>query len=818
MSLRPLATLGPDAAPAQFGGKAAALGRLLDWGLPVPDGFVLTTAAYDEHAARTGLLAALTPALQRRAWPEVEQTSARLLLTTTPLDSVLETQLAAAWRALSSPTVAVRSSATAEDMDGASFAGQYESFLRVADLPALVDAVRRCWASLWNRRSLHYRSERGLPPETTKMAVIVQRLVPADAAGVLFTVDPLSQDRGRMLLEVVPGLGEALVSGRARGESCTLDRAARKLCPVGPPPRLLPLAQLRELGRLALEVERRAGCPQDIEFAVADRRVSLLQARPITTLGEPVPPLPPPSVMDRRMLALTFERYAIAPRPLDTAVFVRMVGAAAYAGEQFGLVIAPEAYAEFRRTLWHQQYRLPRYRLTLRALLHPVTSLRLLREDWMTWWLAEPRKTIERIAAPTDLDRLGDAELLDRADAILAAWEGPTNRRFYATCAVDAEKWLQLLVALAVGRRAAPRVTGQLLSGIATPTGEANTALWDLSRLARCDPATLAAIRRDDWAGVPPDSGFARALREFFAQFGHRESGGFYLSTPTWRHDPTPVRQIIRTLVETEERHASSASAHDEARALVEQRLRRVSWLRRRFIALLEQIRTLHRFREVSHFDLTRPLDALQTIAAEIGRRLRARGLATADDDVFYLTFDEVRQWLVSGPPNETTPKEFIARRRATYRLVNARWQAARPRPKAGDTVLHGTAASPGRVRGVARIVLDEAQFDRLHPGEILVCPHSNPSWTPLFLTASAVVSDTGSAASHAAIVAREYGLPAVLAVTGATQLIRDGEVIDVDGDRGVVSRLETQTAETPTNRPSGNSPAAPSQKHPVAH
>jgi len=703
---------------------------------------------------------------------------------------------------MGSPAVAVRSSATAEDMDGASFAGQYESFLGIADLPALVDAVKRCWASLWNRRSLHYRSERGLPPEATKMAVIVQRLVPADAAGVLFTVDPLSQDRGRMLLEVVPGLGEALVSGRARGESCTLDRASRELRPIGPPPRLLPPAQLRELGRLALEVERRAGCPQDIEFAVSDGRVSLLQARPITTLGEPVPPLPPPSVMDRRMLSLTFERYAIAPRPLDTAVFVQMVGAAAYAGEQFGLVIAPEAYAEFRRTLWHQQYRLPRYRMTLRALLHPVTSLRLLREDWMTWWLAEPRKTIERIAAPAELEHLGDAELLDHAGAILAAWEEPTNRRFYATCAVDAEKWLQLLVVLAIGRKAAPRVTGQLLSGIATPTGEANTALWDLSRLARREPATLAAIRRDDWAGVPPDSEFARALREFFAQFGHRESGGFYLSTPTWRHDPTPVRQIIRTLAETEARHDTSASAHNEARALVEQRLRRFPWLRRRFVALLEQIRTLHRFREISHFDLTRPLDALQSIAAELGRRLRSRGLAAADDDVFYLTFAEVRQWLVHGPPDGTNPREFIARRRATYRLVNARWQASRPRPKAGGTVLHGTAASPGRIRGVARVVLDEGQFDRLRPGEILVCPHSNPSWTPLFLTAIAVVSDTGGAASHAAIVAREYGLPAVLAVPGATQLIRDGQTIEVDGDRGVVSLFAPATTSSPANPP----------------
>jgi pyruvate,water dikinase len=778
--------------PSQVGSKAHNLAQLLVWGLPVPDGFVIATTVYEEHATRARLPEQLAPLLAAHDWSATEQVAARLL-GATPLAAPFVAQLAAAWRDLGAPPVAVRSSATAEDLAGASFAGQYDSFLGIADLDALGDAVKRCWASLWNQRSLRYRGERGLAPEVAKMAVIVQRMVPATAAGVLFTVDPLSQRRDRMLLEIVPGLGDALVSGHARGESCTLDRSTAKLRPLSPPPHLLPRPQLRELGRLALEIEARAGCPQDIEFAVADGKIALLQARPITTLGEPVAPLRPPSVMDRRMQALTLERYAIAPRPLDTAVFVRMVGAAAYAAEQFGLVITAEAHAEFRRTLWHQQYRLPRYRLRLRALLHPVLSLRLLREDWMAWWLAGPRRTIERISAPVDLTALGDTALLDRAGAILTAWEEPTNRRFYATCAVDAEQWLQLLVTLAVGRKAAPRTTGQLLSGIATPTSEANAALWELSRLARLDPATLAAIRRDDWKGLPPDSAFARTLQEFFARFGHRESGGFYLSTPTWRHDPKSVRQILRTLIEVEQRHTISETAYRDARARVERRLRHFQWLRRRFVTLLEQIRTLHLFREISHLDLTRPLDALQSIAAELARRLRARGLAEADDDVFYLTFDEARQWLLTGPPAGTTAKEFISRRRATYRLVNARWQAGRPQPQTRGATLRGTAASPGHARGIARIVRDESQFDRLRPGEILICPHSNPSWTPLFLTAAAVVSETGGAASHAAIVAREYGLPAVLAVTGATELIVDGQLVEVDGDTGRVVLLQPQ-------------------------
>ena len=789
LRLLTLKELGTDASLSQFGGKAASLGRLMAWGMPVPDGFVIGTGTYEEHIARASLSEQLAPDLRPGDWAAVEKTASHLIATT-PLAPELTDRLAAAWRELGPTRVAVRSSGTAEDLPDASFAGQYDTFLDIADFDALLRAVRACWASLWSQRAARYRAEHGIPQTTATMAVIVQRMVPATAAGVIFTVDPLSQSRDRMLLEIAPGLGDALVSGRTRGESCLLDRSSAKLRPTSPP-RLITPAQLHELGTLALQVEARTGCPQDIEFAFAEGRLSLLQARPITTLGDPVSPPPPPDMMDRRMRPLTCERYAIAPRPLDIAVFTRMVGAAAYASEQFGLVITPAAYDEFRRTLWHQRYRLPRYRLTLRALLHPVLSLRLLREDWLNWWLAGPRQTLEKISTPVDLRQLDDDALFTRASSILTTWEEPLNRRFYATCAIDAETYLKALVVLAVGRAAAAKTMGQLLSGIATPTSETNSALWSLSRIARSEPETLAAIQRDDWTAIPRPSAFAAALDDFFARFGHRESGGFYLSAPTWRHDPTSIRQLLRTLIAVEQRPETPDTVHLEARALVEHRLRYVPWLRRRFVTLLDQIRTLHRFREISHFDLTRPLDALQSIAAEIGRRLRERGLAEADDDVFYLTFDEARQWLIAGPPPGTNPKRFLSRRRATYRLVNARWQTNRSRPPAGGNILRGAPASPGRIRGVARIVLDEREFDRLRPGEVLVCPHSNPSWTPLFLTAAAVISETGGAASHAAIVAREYGLPAVLAIDGATQILRDGQPVEVDGDRGTVTVLK---------------------------
>jgi pyruvate,water dikinase len=793
MTLLPLRD-GQAADGALVGGKARSLQQLSVWGLPVPDGFVITTEAYASQAAQCGLLRQLAPLLAGGQHRDAAALAKRLLLAH-PLPETLQTRLTTAWSELGSPPVAVRSSATAEDLADASFAGQHDSFLNVVERGALLEAVKACWASLWSERALRYRAERQIPPDSVAMAVIVQRMVPAEAAGVIFTADPLSGRRDHLFVEIVPGLGESLVSGRQRGESCLLFRHARELRLAGRAPRLLTRAQLRELGQLAVQLETRAGEPQDIEFAFAGGRIALLQSRPVTTLGEPVPLPPPPGYMDRRMQTLALERYGMAPRPLDNIVFVRMVGAAAYTAQQFGLVMDERDQTNFRRTLWHQQYRFPCHRPTPRLLLHPFRSFGLLRTDWLAWWQGEPRRTLEAISVRRNLAAQNDVQLLAGAEEILRVWEEITNRRFYAVSSIYAEPYLHALVTLAVGRRAAARVTAQLLAGVVTPTSAANDAIWALSRVARDDPGVADAIRHEQWQAVPAASPFAIAYEEFMARFGHRESGGFYLSLPTWRHDPTPVRQLIRTLMDVEERPASSGRDHLEARANVEHRLRWFPWLRRHFVTRLEQVRALHCMREESHHDLTRPLDALQSIAAEAARRLHRRGLITIESDIYYLTLDEVRQWLIDGPPADVRPREFIARRRATHRLVNARWQRHRPPSRHRGPILHGVSGSAGRARGPARVVLDETQFENLRPREILVCPHSNPSWTPLFLTAAAVVSETGGAASHAAIVAREYGLPAVLAVADATVRIHDGDIIEVDGDRGTVTLVTVGTA-----------------------
>lgn len=787
---------------AAFGSKGANLGELARMGVPVPPGFVVAASVYAAHAERCGLNEALAPLIATGDWAAVER-GASELLESTPLDTALTATLSKARRRLNSDAVAVRSSAVAEDLAGASFAGQYETLLNVRTDQELQRAVLACWASLWRRRVLDYRSRRSIDHGSGGMAVLVMAMVPADASGVLFTVDPVAHRSDRILIEAVAGLGEALVSGETTGAVYRVDRASLDVVDREGRDALLPPRQVAELCRLSLEVERHFACPQDIEFAVAGDEISLLQARPITTLGravaESLEPLGKPTVSDRLMKPLVDERYVIAPRPLDCITYTRCVGAAIHGMRRIGAIITADDEAAFRSRIWHQAYRFPPHRLTWRVFLGSLWQLRLLKTDWLAWWEEGPGPALREVSAPVDLAGLDDATLLRRADHILVTWEGPLKERMYAASAYRTEIWLKLLVTLAVGRRRCDQVTARLLGGIPQPTLEANEALWRLSRRSRDVPEVRDAVRDLALERLERTTVGRTFLGEFGAfldVYGHRDGSCWYLSTPTWRREPMQVWRLLRAMMDVDEppRDLEQArSEHRAARDLVERRLRFVPGLRRSFRRLLDAIRSLTAFREHSHFDLTRPLSALQDIAAEWGRRLAARGVLGEPEDVFYLTHDEVRAWLLGEAPAPEDVRDVLARRHATYQLVNTRWQAERHEDGTRDAALKGIATSPGAVRGRARIVRGEHQFERLQPGEILVCPYTNPAWTPLFATAAAIVTETGGAASHAAIIAREYGIPAVMSVPEATRVLADGTEIVVDGNRGTVRRIQEE-------------------------
>ena len=782
----------------EAGGKGANLLRLIRMGMPVPPAMLVPTAAYQEQADRCGLKEKVLPLVQQGAWAEAER-AAREALSSSTLAEELAAALGEAFRALGGP-VAVRSSATCEDQAAASFAGQFATVLNVRTEEELLLAVRACWASLWGRRALAYRHRRAMDHFSVRMAVVIQEMVPAEAAGVLFTRDPVT-GRDEIRIEIAPGLGEAMVSGIVAGEVYQVDRASLHRVGGEGDRGLLDEDMLAALCRLALQAEDQFGCPQDIEFALTEGAIHLLQARPMTSLPatpEPLPALGPPSYLDRMIKPFVDERYAMAPRPLDNIVFRRLVGGHIYTFRELGGEISPEDYAAFQAQIWWQAYRLPPVRRLGRALFRSIPGqVRKLNADWQAWWDQGPRQAILALTPPADVTVLSDQELLARAEEILNVWEPLLFQRLSAASALRADDWLKLLVMVAVGPRRCGGIMAGLMTGLDNPTIALNEELWRLSRLARADRGVAALVRArapERLTAFPAGRKFLKAFAAFLEKYGHREGTCWYITTPTWRQDPRQVWRLLGSLVESEER----PGAPEESRArrladiaLVEGRLRLIPGLRPLFRWLLLRLRMLNTFRECSHFDLTRPLDTLQQLAVEWGRRLAGRGLLETEEDVGYLTYEEIKTWLGGAHPPPEEIQALIRRRRATYKIVNARWQAERFGPGAAGTTLQGKAASPGAARGTARIIHGEHEFGKLRAGDVLVSPYTTPAWTPLFGTAVAVVTETGNVSSHAAIVAREYGIPAVMAVQGATRILKDGEEILVDGNRGMVVRKE---------------------------
>ncbi len=762
------------------GGKGANLGEMVGLGMPVPGGFVVTAQAYAAQMRDWGLAAHLEPLLAAGDFHGVAAAAEELMLAR-PMEPGLEAAILQGYREMGAPAVAVRSSATAEDLEGASFAGQQETFLNVEGAGDLLRAVRRCWASLWGHRALHYRQQRGMEHLQVTIAVVVQEMVPAEVAGVLFTVDPIAQRLDRMLVEAAPGLGEAVVSGQVTGDSYRIDRsgalrvADREVRRPGRP--VLTEAQLVQLGEHGLRLEAHCGCPQDVEFALADGRIYILQTRPITTLAavepEPIPPMPREYPLVQRMAQqMAAERYPIAPKPLDNISMDVLMGGYAHMLRSSGYTVSKEDEAAAKAPFWRESLGSPYARPTVRLLGTAGYIKRLLDKDWPTWWEREHAPQLKAVTALPDLSQVSDTELIALAEGVRNAWRHSFRERFVTSPAYFAEGVLRSVIAAGVGKARAAAVMLDLMGGMQTHTHEANQALWRLSRL----------VRQGEDAERP--------LQEFLAAYGHRASTAWYLSQPTWRQEPGRVRQMIEGLAAVEDAPADlGAEKHEAAYRQVTAGLARWPVLPRLFEWLLRRFRRLQVFRENSNFDLTRPLGALQAIAAEWGRRLTARGLLGAADEVHYLYPDEVKAWLSGQAPPPEEARKLIARRRATYQVVNGRWQARLFQAAGTDGMLSGVGASPGVVRAKARLVRGEHEFGRLQPGEVLVCPYSNPSWTPLFASASAVVAETGGAMSHAAIVAREYGIPAVMGVAGALRSIEDGEELLVDGSSGKVTR-----------------------------
>ncbi|MEU4215826.1 PEP/pyruvate-binding domain-containing protein [Actinoplanes sp. NPDC026623] len=782
---------------ALVGGKAAGLGELIRQGERVPPGFCVTTEAHR--------------------------------LATLP-----EAEIVAAYARLGGGPVAVRSSATAEDLPDASFAGQHDTVLGVTGDAELLTAVANCWESLHSARAIAYRDAHGIDHDAVRMAVIVQRMIPAETAGVLFTANPLTGSRAEMMVDAAPGLGTVVEAG-AGVDHYVLpagETAGGCLAPER-------LAELRTLGE---RLQQRAGSPQDVEWAI-DRSgtIWLLQSRPITTLF----PLPPESAGPQPRVYFEFGHVQgmlqpVTPMGMSTlkaqvAAMLAALGVRAeivdIGGRLYGdltdlarrpagrkrlvklmaVDFGPRAQAAMEHVLADPRFApggdgaaggrgaaTPSLRTAVRAVTGIVGAL------------ARPEAARARVSEAIERLRLGSAAPGDLS--------GAADRLRFVRERDAAEGPDDITWPIVAGMIAAA-LPEHLLRGVATPdeihrvmggmphnvTIEMDLALWLL--------ATRAAEHRDLLLGTPSQELSARyragtlpdvGLAAFLDAYGHRGVAEVDLGVPRWDEDPAPVLAMIANCLRVtdpeqapDRRFERAAEAAEAALADIVVRARRRRPVRGRIAGfLLRRARSLAGLREAGKFAGLYPLREMRRQLLLVGAELAAAGRVERPDDIMFVTLDEAH----AAVHEDADLRDVVAGRRAVHRRELRRRsvpvallsdgtdvEAVLPAPPDSGGVLRGVGASAGRVTGPARVVHDPATA-RIEPGDILVAATTDPGWTPLFLTAGALVTETGAVMAHGPTVAREYGIPAVICVPGATQKITTGQLITVDGAAGTVT------------------------------
>ncbi|MGH8933099.1 MAG: PEP/pyruvate-binding domain-containing protein [Egibacteraceae bacterium] len=830
----PLEEIGARMLPL-VGGKAANLGELIATGFPVPRGFCVTTEAY----------------------------------VTGPMPSPVAEAIGAAYEALGSATpVAVRSSATAEDLPWASFAGQHDTFLDVVGREAVLDAVRRCWASLWTDRAVSYRERNGIDHATVRLAVVVQVMVDAEVAGVLFTANPVTGRRRQAVIDASPGLGEAVVSGSVNPDHFVVDPDASTASrPSSPAPAGSPSGdiverrvaggtacltddQIRALTALGQRVEEHYGAPQDIEWAIdAAGRLWLTQARAITTLY----PLPAGATEDPLRVYFSFNVAQGVERPFTPmglsafkaiwASLARTIGRPvedplagppflAEAGERLFIDLTGALRSSIGRSISRRMFGIAEAR--------SAAVVELLLQDPRLGPVDIPRRKFFR-AAGTAAVRGGVPRTLVRAlldpaatRARLRELPGRLRHRAQAVGNEDALSTVERLFAEefpAVALAAGPIVlvsggiyvlAGKLLGEDATTderqavlrslphnvTTEMDLELWRLARRLRGDPAArevLLGSPTDQLAGryhaedLPP--ALQRGLAGFLGTYGHRTVAEIDLGLPRWAEDPTHILGVLANYLRLDdpdrEPDVLFERGRQQAEAMVAELTRRArerGRLRGAAVGLcLRRVRALNGLREMPKFCLVVLLGEARRLLQGVGEELASAGRLRNAEDIFFLDLAEARRAKAGQDL-----RDLVAERRAVYERELRRRHVPRillsdgsepeaemqTRPACGG--LTGTPASAGVATGPARVILDPTGA-RLEPGEILVAPSTDPGWTPLFLTAGGLVMEMGGAMSHGAVVAREYGIPAVVGVAGATERLRSGQLVTVDGSAGTV-------------------------------
>ncbi len=819
---------------ASVGGKGAGLAALLRVdGIRVPPGFCVTATAFARATADNAALADRLDRMADLAPDDLEgigSLSREVRAIVSGLVVPAEEIAAALERHGAQGLYAVRSSATAEDLPSASSAGQQDSFLDVPG-PAVLQHVSRCWASLFTERAVAYRLRGGVDPRDVRMAVVVQRMVRAGAAGVLFTADPITSNRRVVVVEAGPGLGDALVAGRVDPDRYEVRDSAIVGRAVATEPPTLSDAQVVALAGAGRRIEAQLGCPQDIEWCLDGDGFAFVQSRPVTTLF-PVPAAGDDgnhvylSVGHQQMMTDAMKPLGLSfwqrttPRPMVVAagrLFVDVTRVLGSPASRAGLLRAvgggDPLTGDALRTLIERGFvsDLPDEDapelVTGAEAPAPIETDPAIVADLVARNRAS-LATLERDIEATSGPALIDLVLADLAELKRVLFD-PRGLQVILT-AMEAAGWLNTHLQEWLGEtNAADTLTKSVPGNV---TSEMGLALMDVADAIRPHRAVVDVLERagdgflDDLLGVPGGREARDAIEGFLDSYGMRCVGEIDITRPRWRERPSTLVPIILGNVRTFAPGAGRRrfeEGRQEAAARERELLARLRALpdgatkAAEAKGMIDRVRTFSGYREYPKYGMvSRYFVYKRALVAEAGR-LVAAGVLREAEDIFFLTLDELPGIVRGGSVDDA----LVDGRRAAFRSYEG---LTPPRVITSDgevldgayrrggvpaEALAGLPVSAGVVEGRARVVHDIAHAD-LEAGDILVTSFTDPSWTPLFVAIDGLVTEVGGLMTHGAVIAREYGLPAVVGVRRATQLIADGQRIRVHGTDGYVELL----------------------------
>lgn len=851
------------------GGKGANLGEMTKGGFPVPQGFCVTTSAYHVFMEQSDQMDRFFTQLAHVNSDQLDEIRIlgehiRSHIEHLSIPHEVEEAIVTAWKQNGTEKAyAVRSSATAEDLPGASFAGQQETYLNVLGETQLLRSIRRCWASLFTDRAISYRAKNGFDHRQVFLSVVVQEMIFPDVSGIMFTADPISGNRTVTSIDASFGLGEALVSGlvsadlyQVRGGQIIQKKISTKNLAIYSIPgggtrttelaadqqqaQALPDERIVELAELGKKIERYYGTEQDIEWCFANGTFYIVQSRPVTSL------YPVPKYSDGQLHILVsgghIQMMTDAMKPMAISVFSALIPIFAEAGGRvFADLTAPFGIKPLRKriplvlrrmdeqlgaaleeVLQRPTTKIPKKRIPLGtvapvAFLAVTTIIRnilfadpVARRDVVNRFMDQSvkscRQNVLSSSAPSRIDAIKRHMKQEVFPALLTVVPNWVSGEFISEV-------VKKLLRTWLGDTESIHVLGRSLPG--NVTSELGLRIGDLADIARQNsplPDYLQQTTDTDFytglSEIPNSDSFRAKLEEFMRLYGMRCPGEIDISKPRWREAPTAlvssIISHIRTMAPGEHRTKFQEAANEAERVaehLIEQVRRRKGPIRAKMLRrVIHVYRNLGGLREHHKYLLIRYFDIYRQAILEEAQKLVQSGVLSEISDAFYVTLDElqalengsfegnVHQFIKERKQQEEINKKLTPPRVMTSEgeIITGRRSVA----NAPEDALIGTPVSSGVVEGYAKIIL-HPEHAELIEGEIMVAPFTDPGWTPLFLSAKALVMEVGGMMTHGAVVAREYGIPSVAGIDHATKVIQNGDYIRVDGTQGYVQILK---------------------------